>query len=186
VTDAATAAGDAVLSAVALFGGYAAGSLPTWRLVGAGTGPGWGFLGLTAELAKGVLPVTIGIVTWSWGVGWAAGLGAVGGACWPPSALRSPSPLPSPVIARVPGLPALAGACLALAPVAAVTSVVLGLVMIAIGRLVRRDVGQPAVVLGFAAFPALFLLVERDVGRLVAVGVLYLVVIVRERTGARR
>ena len=44
-----------------------------WRLAG----PGAGLLAFTGDLAKGVIPVAIGVVSFGWWIGWAAGLGAV-------------------------------------------------------------------------------------------------------------
>ena len=98
---------DLLVAALALIGGYLAGSIPLSRMIGRAAGvdagravdagdanlgpaqvwrlagPGWGLLALTGDLAKGLLPVAIGVVTWSWWAGWAAGLGALVGAGWP-------------------------------------------------------------------------------------------------------
>lgn len=79
--------------------GYALGSLPLVALVGrmaglepvstgAGgvwrrAGPGWGLLAVAADLARGILPVALAIVTFSGWAGWVAGLGAVLAAVWP-------------------------------------------------------------------------------------------------------
>ena len=85
-----------------------------WRLAGSG----WGLLALVGDLSKGVLPVAIATVTWSWGAGWAAGLGALTGACWP-------------AFGRIPGgrgvavLAVLAGVAFALAPPAGIIGVLL-------------------------------------------------------------
>ena len=93
-----------LLAAAALLAGYLVGSLPAAariarmagvdlaaggeRLAGAAAvwrlaGPGWGFLALTAELATGVVPVAVGIVTFSWAIGWVARRRGGLGAGWP-------------------------------------------------------------------------------------------------------
>ncbi len=169
--DGATAARDAVLVALALLGGYVVGSIPIHRLAGTGAGPGWGFLALTVHLAKGVVPVAIGIVTWSWWVGWVAGLGAVVGACWPAFGRARGGD----------GLATLSGAAFTLAPPAGLVSALVALVVLASGRLAGRDLPAAAVAVGLAAFPVLFLAVEQDPARLAALVALYLVVLVRAR-----
>jgi glycerol-3-phosphate acyltransferase PlsY len=172
VINGATGVGDAVLVAVALLGGYLVGSIPTARIVGAGTGSGWVFLALTIDLAKGIIPVAIGLVTWSWWIGWAAGLGAVIGACWPAFGRARGGH----------GLATLAGAACTLGPPAGVLSGVLGLLVLGIGRLAGRDLRAGAVAVGLGVFPALFLAVEQDAARLAACVALYVVVLVRART----
>ena len=186
-----------VLGAVALLAGYLVGSLPAaprigrmagvdvaaagvdvagagvpgggpaavWRLAG----PGWGFLALTADLAKGVVPVAGGVVTFSWAIGWVAGLGAVLGAGWPAFGRTAGDR----------GLATFCGAAFTLAPPAGTLSVLLGLGVLAIGRLAGRDARTPAIAAGIGTFPVLFLLAEPDVARLAAILVLTLVAIVR-------
>jgi acyl phosphate:glycerol-3-phosphate acyltransferase len=119
-----------------------------WRVAG----PGPGMLALTGDLAKGVVPVSIGIVTWSWGVGWAAGLGAVVGACWPSIGRRGHGPTDLSV-----GLGVLAGAALALAPPAALVSLLAGGVVLAVGRLLGRNAEVASLVAGFGIYPIVLL-----------------------------
>jgi acyl phosphate:glycerol-3-phosphate acyltransferase len=176
VIDVATAARDAVIVAVALLGGYLVGSVPTARFTGRDAGPGWAFLALTADLAKGVLPVAVGVVTWSWGIGWAAGLGALLGACWPRFGRASGGT----------GVATLGGAAFALAPPAGTVSVVLALAVYGIGRIARRDARDLAGVVGFGTFPALFLAMHQDLVRLGGLLALYLVVLVRATTSRDR
>jgi acyl phosphate:glycerol-3-phosphate acyltransferase len=190
VIDGATLGLDLVLTVVALLGGYLVGSLPSAAWIGrtAGVdplrdgernpgaaniwklaGPGWGFLALTADLAKGVIPVAVGIVTWSWSIGWVAGLGALLGACWP-------------ALGRRPGgrgVATFSGVAFALAPPAGTVSVLLTLLVVGIGRLVRRNTRVVAVAVGIGSFPPLFLAVQQDIARLCAVLVLYLVTLAR-------
>ena len=173
--DGATAARDVVLVAVALVGGYLVGSIPTARLGGHDAGPGWAFLALTAAIATGVVPVAVGIVTWSWGIGWVAGLGAVLGACWP----RFGRAGGGAGDATSTGLATLGGAAFALAPAAGSVSLLLALVVLGVGRVLRRDTRDLAGVVGFGTFPALFLVVEQDLARLGALLGLYLVVLAR-------
>jgi glycerol-3-phosphate acyltransferase PlsY len=172
VTDGATTARDAVLVAIALLGGYLVGSLPTARLDRRDAGPGWGFLALTIELATGVLPVAVGIVTWSWWIGLVAGLGAVLGSRWPRLGRAAGGS----------GVVTLAGAAFALGPAAGAMSLMLAVVVLAVGRLARRDARTVAAVVGLGAFPALFLAIEQDPARLGGVLLLYLVVLVRRGT----
>jgi glycerol-3-phosphate acyltransferase PlsY len=176
VIDGTTAARDVVLVAVALLGGYLIGSIPTGRLGGRDAGPGWAFLAVTAALATGVVPVAVGIVTWSWGIGWVAGLGAVFGACWPRFGRATGGA----------GLATLGGAAFALAPAAGSVSLLLALVVLGVGRVLRRDTRDLAGVVGFGTFPALFLVVEQDLARLCALLGLYLVVLVRSVTARDR
>jgi len=179
VIDGATAARDAVLVAVALLGGYLVGSIPTGRLAGRDAGPGWAFLALTAGVATGVVPVAVGIVTWSWAIGWVAGLGAVVGACWPRLG-RSPGDTGTM------GVGTLGGAAFALAPAAATVSLVLAGVVLGVGRVSRRDTRDLAGVVGFGTLPALLLVIEQDAVRLGAVLGLYLVVLIRSVTARDR
>jgi glycerol-3-phosphate acyltransferase PlsY len=178
---------------VALLAGYIVGSIPAARLVaraaghdpiaegyprpGAGTvwaiaGPGWGFLALTADLAKGVIPVSVGIVTVSWSIGWVAGVAALLGACWP-------------ALGRLPGgrgVATFSGVAFSLAPPAGVVSVALTLAILAIGRLVGRNARVIATATGIGSFPPLFLVVQQDLTRLAALLVLYLIAVARFAT----
>ena len=139
-----------------------------WRLAG----PGWGFLALTADLAKGVVPVAIGVVTFSWAIGWVAGLGAVLGAGWPAFGRAAGDR----------GLGTFGGAAFTLAPPVGMLSVLLGLGVLAVGRVAGRDARTPAIATGLATFPVLFLLTEADLARLAAIVVLTVVAIVRLAT----
>jgi Glycerol-3-phosphate acyltransferase len=136
-----------------------------WRRAG----PGWGLLALSGELATGILPVAIGVVTWSWPVGAAAGIGALAGGGWPAlgrlpgHAGRSPSGLAT----------VLAGVAYALAPAAGTTTLLVAVVAAGVARLVGRGVAVAAFGAGMAAYPVLFLVAEPDPRRLVAVGLLY-------------
>jgi glycerol-3-phosphate acyltransferase PlsY len=181
-------------------GGYAVGSLPlsgwiarsagadvdrdgerdpgfasVWRLAG----PGWGLLALTADLSKGVLPVALATVTWSWGAGWAAGLGALAGACWP-------------ALGRVPGgrgtavLAVFAGAAFLLAPPAGVISVLLAVAVLGTARLAGRNGRVAAIAAGMGLYPLLFFAAYRDPLRLAALLSLYLVAALRYATTPRR
>jgi glycerol-3-phosphate acyltransferase PlsY len=179
-----------LLGAVALLAGYLVGSLPAanrigrmagvdlgpagatsggtgavWRLAG----PGWGFLALTADLAKGVVPVAIGMVTFSWTIGWIAGLGAVLGAGWPALGHTGGDR----------GLATVGGAAFTLGPPAGTLSVLLGVAVLAIGRLARRDTRTLAIATGVGSYPVVFLLVQQDVAMLAGLLVLYLVAGVR-------
>ena len=145
---------DLVAVVIAAAAGYAIGSLPVsmWvaRAGGAevhrdgerdpgpadvwrGAGPGWGFLAVVADLARGVLPVTLAAATFSWGAGWAAGLGALAGAAWP-------------ALGRVRGGPGagvlpvvLAGVVMALEPAALIAAGALWLVALGIRRILGRS-----------------------------------------------
>jgi glycerol-3-phosphate acyltransferase PlsY len=184
---------DAVVVGIALLAGYLAGSIPLTRLVARATGraplaegmpgpgsgalwkeagPGWGMLALTGDLAKGVVPVAVGIVTWSWGIGWVAGLGALLGACWP-------------AFGRYPGdrgVAVLCGVAFTLAPPSGVVSGLLAVLVLAAGRLLGRNALLPALATGIGAFPLLFLAVQQDIARLGALLVLYLVAGLRHVT----
>ena len=189
---------DILVSALALIGGYLVGSIPlagrigraagadagrgnvaspgrgrvaspgpadVWRLAG----PGWGLLALTGDLAKGLLPVAIGIVTWSWWAGWAAGLGALLGTGWP-------------LFGRLPGgsgLVPLAGVAIALSPVAGLGAMFLAAIALGVARLLGSSGRTVAIAIGFGAYPLLFLLDQADLVRLAGIGVLYLVIAVR-------
>lgn len=181
---------DAIVVAVALLAGYVVGSLPLarWIARSAGhdpliegernpgaanvwklAGPGWGFLALTADLAKGVIPVAVGAVTFGWSIGWVAGLGALLGASWP-------------AFGRLPGgrgVATFSGIAFTLAPPAGTLSVLLTLAIVGIGRLVWRNGRVVATAAGIASYPPLFLLVQQDVYRLFALLVLYLVAVAR-------
>ena len=196
---------DLLVAALALVGGYLAGSIPLSAMIGrvAGVdptragergaspgsagergaspgsadvrrlaGPGWGLLALTGELAKGLLPVAICIVTWSWWAGWAAGLGALLGAGWP-------------WFGRLPGgrgVVTLAGAAIALSPAAGVVAVLLGAIALGVARVMGRSGRVAAVATGFGAYPLLFLLDQGDLARLAGVGALYLVAVLHTAT----
>jgi glycerol-3-phosphate acyltransferase PlsY len=208
VTDVAPVAG-ALVAAVALLAGFAVGSLPAARLVarsagsdapaegdhpqgaadvGRLAGPGWGFLALTADLAKGVLPVAIGIVTVSWAIGWAAALGAVLGAHR--AASRRPTGdgrvsatgdgcvAPADGVDPVGAVATFVGAAFTLAPPAGAVSALVGLAVLGAGRVAGRDARVAAVVAGIGTYPALFLAVEQDPVRLLGIGLLYLVALV--------
>ena len=180
----------AVAVLVAVVGGYAAGSIPVAALVGrlagidvhaAGernpgsanvwklAGPVAGLTALAGDLAKGILPTALGAATIGWGIGWLAGLGAILGHAWP-------------ALGRWPGGRAVAtfcGVCIALVPLAAAGAIVL-LVAVGIGVALRGGRARvPALVTAIAAYPILVAAVERDVGRLAAVGVLYLATVAR-------
>lgn len=163
--DGASAALDAAVVVVALLAGYAVGSIPSPRPVAGSEGPGWAFLTLTADLAKGVVPVSIGIVTWSWGLGWVAGLGAMLGTWWP-------------AFGRLPGGRGAAttfiGVTFALAPPAGAISVLLGLAVLGAGRLVGRDGRLAATATGIGSFVPIFLVFHQDLARLAALLVVYL------------
>lgn len=155
--------------------GELTGSANVWRLAG----PGWGLLALTADLSKGVLPVAIATVTWSWGAGWAAGLGALLGACWP-------------ALGRVPGgrgvavLAVLAGVAFALAPPAGIIGVLLTLAVAGVARLFGRNGGPAAIAVGIGTYPLLFLAAYPDPARLAALMTLYLVAALRYVTTRHR
>ena len=184
-----------LLAAAALLAGYLIGSLPAAariarmagvdlaaggeRLAGAAgvwrlAGPGWGFLALTAELATGVVPVAVGIVTFSWAIGWVAGVGAVLGAGWPAFGRSSGG-----ASSGGRGLATFSGAAFTLAPPAGTLSALLGLAVLGVGRLAGRDARRVAVAAGFGAYPVLFLGAQQDLARLAALLVLYLIAIVR-------
>jgi glycerol-3-phosphate acyltransferase PlsY len=184
---------DFLVVALALAGGYLAGSIPLSAMIGRAAGvdvvrergaspgsaeawrlagPGWGLLTLTGDLAKGLLPVAIGIVTWSWWAGWAAGLGAMLGAGWP-------------LFGRLPGergVVPLTGVAIALSPAAGLVAALLAAVVLGTARLVGRDGRVAAIATGFGAYPLLFLLDLGDLARLAGIGALYLVAALRFAT----
>lgn len=181
---------DAVVVVVALLLGYLVGSIPVsqhvarsagvdvvrdgernpgsanvWKLAG----PGWGLLALMGDIAKGVLPVAIGTVTWSWSAGWLAGVGALVGACWP-------------LFGRIRGgrgVAVFAGAAVAMSPVAGIMGLLLTLVVVLVARVAGRNGRVAAIALGVGTYPLLFLAAEADLSRLVALLVLYLVAVLR-------
>jgi glycerol-3-phosphate acyltransferase PlsY len=181
---------DLLVAALALAGGYLAGSIPLSSMIGRSAGvdavraegvnarpadvwrlagPGWGLLALTGDLAKGLLPVAIGIVTWSWWAGWAAGLGALLGAGWP-------------LFGRLPAGPVvgtLTGVLIALSPAAGLLALLLGGLVLGVARLLDRSGHAAAVAVGLGAYALLFLLDQADLARPAGIGVLFLVGVVR-------
>lgn len=157
----------AALAVAAL--GYLAGSVPGAGAIARGmpaaAGPGWALLARTGELAKGVLPVALAAVTWSWGAGWLAGSAAVVGSRRP---LRRD--------ARAAGAPllVLAGAAAALAPPAALLALVPAGLSALLARLLGRPPGVAGLVAGGAAFGLLFPVVHPEAARVAALGVLLL------------
>ena len=186
---------DLLVAALALVGGYLAGSVPLSTMIGRAAGddvtrvgergaspgsadvwrlagPGWGLLALAGDLAKGLLPVAIGIVTWSWWAGWAAGLGALLGVGWP-------------LFGRLPGgrgVVPLAGVAIVLSPTAGMVAVLLAALALGVARLMGRTGRVAAIATGFGVYPLLFLLDQGDLARLAGVGVLYLVAVLRTAT----
>jgi acyl phosphate:glycerol-3-phosphate acyltransferase len=147
------------------------GSTNVWKLAG----PGWGLLAFTADLSKGVLPVALATVTWSWCAGWAAGLGALTGACWP-------------ALGRIPGgrgVVVFAGVAFALAPPAGIIAVLLSVSVAGVARLARRNGRIAAIAVGIGTYPLLFFAAYRDPLRLAALMTLYLVASVRYVTTRR-
>jgi acyl phosphate:glycerol-3-phosphate acyltransferase len=181
---------DVVMLAIAFAGGYLVGSLPVSAWVGkrAGVdvvrdgeanpgsanvwklaGPGWGMLALSGDLAKGVMPVAIGLATWTWGAGWAAGLGALVGASWP-------------WFGRVTGgrgVAVFAGVAFTLAPAAGFLAVLLTLAVLGIARLLGRNGRVAAIAVGIGVYPLLFYAAEQSLAMLAALMTLYLVAVVR-------
>jgi glycerol-3-phosphate acyltransferase PlsY len=148
------------------------GSANVWKLAG----PGWGLLALTGDLAKGVLPVAIGIATVSWGAGWVAGLGALVGASWPLfGRLRGGR-----------GVAVFAGVACTLSPPAGLLAVLLTLAVLGIARLLGRNGRVAAIAVGIGSFPFLFYAAEASLERLAALMALYLVAVVRFATTRRR
>ncbi len=194
--DTATLPVDALFAGIALLVGYLVGSIPVSALVGRAAGvdvvhegeanpgsanvwklagPGWGFLALTGDLAKGVLPVALGTVTVSWSVGWVAGLGALVGACWPLfGRLRGGR-----------GVGVFAGVAFALSPSAGMLGVLLTLVVLGGSRILGRNGRVAAIGVGVATYPLLFLADQADLLRLAALMTLYLVTLLRFVTTRR-
>lgn len=181
---------DLARTMAALLGGYLVGSLPiaTWIGRAAGVdvlrdgdrnpgsanvwklaGPGWGLLALAGDLAKGVLPVAIGIVTFSWWTGWAAGVGALAGASRPVH----------PRWTGGRGVATLAGVSIGLAPLAAAGAIALTLLVVTGARLAGRHGRVAAIAAGFAGYPLLFAVQQGDPARLAGLGILYLLAVAR-------
>ncbi len=138
-------------------------------------GAGWGLLAFTADLSKGILPVALATVTWSWGAGWAAGIGALTGACWP-------------ALGRLPGsrgVAVFAGVAFALAPPAGMLCGLMALAAAGVGRLVRHDGRVAAMAVGIVTYPVLFFAAYADPQRLAALMALYLVAALRYLTARR-
>jgi acyl phosphate:glycerol-3-phosphate acyltransferase len=187
---------EAFVAVLALVGGHLAGSIPVDRLLargagvdlppdeerrhppvnlGALAGQGWGVLGLTGDLALGVLPVAIASVSWSWEAGWIAGVGALLGACWPMLGRWTGGS----------GLVVLAGALFALEPPAGVVAALCALAAAGIARLVGRRGREAAIAAGLVAYPLVFAAAEADVRRLLAILVLYGIAAIRVATTRR-
>jgi len=194
---------DLLVAALAMVGGYLAGSIPLTAMIGRAArvdvvrrgeaapgsadvrslagpgwglaGPGWSLLALTGDLATGLLPVAICIVTWSWWAGWAAGLGVLLGTGWPLVGRQSGGP----------GVVAFAGVAIALSPVAGLLALLLAALVAGTARLLGRGRRAAAIAVGFGAYPLLFLLDQADVARLAGIGVLYLVAVLRAATTRR-
>jgi acyl phosphate:glycerol-3-phosphate acyltransferase len=147
------------------------GSANVWKLAG----PGPGMLALTGDLARGVLPVALGLATFSWWTGWVAGVAALAGACWPAFGRWRGGR----------GVATLAGVCLALAPAAGVIGIALTAALALGARAAGRNARVAAIALGFATFPVLFLAEHADLARLAGLGLLYLVALARYATTRR-
>jgi len=181
----------AALAGAAFLLGYAVGSLPVSAAVGrafgvdvAGGGernPGsanvWalagrraGLLALAGDLAKGAAPAALAGAVAGWWLAWLAGLGAIVGHAWP-------------ALGRLPGgraVATLGGAALVLSPAAGTIAIAGCLVALVLAGRVA------AIVTGLGAYPLLFLVVERDPARLVAVLALYAVTLFRYLATRRR
>ena len=162
---------DLAVALVALVVGFVVGWVPLVPTAARVAGPGWAFLGLTADLAKGVIPVALGIVTVSWNVGWIAGIGAILGAA---HAARAAGAAPVGTGRRAVATPA--GVAIALAPPAGALSAALALVVVGVGRLVGRDARDAAIAVATVAYPLLFAAIQPDAGRLGGLLGLYAVV----------
>lgn len=139
-------------------GRHSPGVQEIWRVAG----PGWGLLALAASLAKGLLPVAIAVVTWSWWAGWAAALAVVVGSRLP-------------LLGRLSGardLVVLAGACIGLSPLAGITAAILALVAGGATRTLGGKVGFAAAVTGGATFATLAVVELGEPARAVAVSVI--------------
>lgn len=126
-------------------------------------------LALTGDLAKGILPVAVGIVTFTWWTGWVAGVGVLAGAGWP-------------AFGRLPGgrgVAALAGTAVALAPLAGIVGIALTRLIAPTARLLGRNGRVVAIATGPGTFPVLFLAEHRDRARLAGLGILYLVAVAK-------
>ena len=160
---------DILVLVIAAAAGYAVGSLPVSAWVARAGGPGWGLLALTVDLSKGVLPVALATVTWSWAAGWAAGLGVLGGACWP-------------ALGRIPrgrwGT-VFAGVAFALAPPAGIVAILLALLVAGVVRMLGRNWRFAAIGVGAGTYPLLFFAAYPDPARLALLMCLYLVALVR-------
>ena len=161
---AATSAAAVAVGLVALGVGFVIGSITLVPAAARATGPGWAFLGLTADLAKGVIPVALGIVTVSWEIGWIAGIGAMLGS------------------ARAAvcgswryGIVTPAGVAVALAPPAGALSGLLALLVVGLGRLVGRDARDAALAVATLVYPLLFAAVQPEAARLGGLLGLYVV-----------
>jgi glycerol-3-phosphate acyltransferase PlsY len=185
---------DLLRVSLALAAGYAVGSLPVTAWIarragaapsdgrdgapGAGdlwatAGPGPGLLALSGELARGIVPVAVATVTLGWWTGLVAAAGAVAGACWGLAGLR-------------PGggaLPTLAGAALALAPLAGGVAIAAAVLAGFLGRMAGREPGRWAVLAGFTAYGCIAVLELADAARLLGVALLALPVALRRRAG---
>lgn len=188
---------DLLTAGLALIAGYAIGSLPlsAWigrvagvDVVGQGernpgsanvwklAGPGWGSLALVADLAKGLLPVAVGMVTFGWWAGWAGGTGALLGAAWP-------------ALGRLPGgrgVAAFCGAAMALSPLAGLLGTLVTVAVVVLSKALGRNGRASGIAAGIAVYPVLFLGEQAELARLAGLGVLYLVALVRFVTSGRR
>ena len=181
---------DLLRTAAALLLGYLAGSLPVSAWVGRAAGvdvrrdgeadpgpagvwtlagPGWGLLALTGDLAKGIVPVAVAIVTFGWWTGWATAVGVLAGAGWPAFGRRPGGH----------GVATLAGACVALAPLAGVAGLAVAALVAMAGRVAGRDARVVAIGAGFGSFLALAVVELADAARLAGLLLLVLVVLGR-------
>ncbi len=147
------------------------GPADVWRQAG----PGWGVLALTGDLAKGILPVAIGIVTFTWWTGWVAGVGVLAGAGWPAFGR----------LAGGRGVATLAGILVALAPLAGAVSLTLAIPVAVAAHVLGRNGRIAGTVAGLSTFPLLFIAEQRDVVRLVGLGLLSLVAVARYAVARR-
>jgi glycerol-3-phosphate acyltransferase PlsY len=174
-----------VAGCLALLGGYLLGSIPLRARIGRvadlraadgdqvgvwsgaaaawqASGSGWGLLVLAGDLARGLLPVALAGVTWSWWAGWAAGLGAVAATRWP-------------LFGRLPGgrdPVVLAGVSIALSPLAGLVSVILALAAAGVTRALGGRARFAALVAGFGSFAVLALVEQGDATRVAAILIL--------------